>query len=233
MSGSAETIPENDLPRRGRTPTDRGARYHVVACRVIEDELKAAAAASPAATARSTELVQSLRQFLEENKDEIDALQFFYSQPHGERLHYRDLKKLAEAIQAPPRSWTPEQLWRAYEQLDKDRVRGAGGRLLTDVVSLVRFALEQQDELAPYAERVHERFDHWMEQQRQQGRAFTEDQVRWLEMIRDHGANSLEIEIEDFDEVPFAQQGGLGNARQVFGGDLDTILNELNEELAA
>jgi len=49
MSGSAETIPENDLPRRGRTPTDRGARYHVVACRVIEDELKAAAAASPAA----------------------------------------------------------------------------------------------------------------------------------------------------------------------------------------
>jgi len=199
---------------------------------VSRDELLEAAA-SPEAKARAKELVQSFRQFLEENKDEIDALQFFYSQPHGERLHYRDLKKLAEAIQAPPRSWTPEQLWRAYEQLDKDRVRGAGGRLLTDVVSLVRFALEQQDELAPYAERVHERFDHWMEQQRQQGRAFTEDQVRWLEMIRDHVANSLEIEIEDFDEVPFAQQGGLGNARQVFGGDLDTILNELNEELAA
>jgi type I restriction enzyme R subunit len=82
------------------------------------------------------------------NKAEIDALQFFVSVPHRDRLRFADIKALAEAIKAPPRSWTPEVLWRAYEVLEKDRVRGASGeRLLTDIVSLVRFALRQDSEL--------------------------------------------------------------------------------------
>jgi type I restriction enzyme R subunit len=52
------------------------------------------------------------------------------------------VKALAETLKAPPRSWTPEVLWRAYETLEKDKVRGAEARrILTDVVSLVRFAL--------------------------------------------------------------------------------------------
>jgi type I restriction enzyme R subunit len=45
-------------------------------------------------------LVSSFEAFLAENKDEIDALQFFYSVPHRERLRYKDIKALAEAIQA-------------------------------------------------------------------------------------------------------------------------------------
>jgi type I restriction enzyme R subunit len=50
-------------------------------------------------------------------------------------LRYRDVKALAEAISAPPRSWTPEILWNAYERLEKDKVRGRGGqRLLADLV---------------------------------------------------------------------------------------------------
>ena len=36
-------------------------------------------------------------------------------------------------------------------------------------------------------------------------------------MIRDHVATSLEIGIEDFDDVPFVQEGGRGRASQVFG----------------
>jgi len=192
------------------------------------------AGASVEAKERAKSLTQSFEKYLEEHKDEIGALRFFYSQPYSERLRYSDIKALAEAIQAPPRVWTPELLWRAYETLDRDRVRGASGRrLLTDIVSLIRYALHQRDRLVPYAEQVRERFDRWLAQQRQAGREFSEDQVRWLEMIRDHFATSLEISVEDFDEVPFAQEGGLGRARQVFGDRLGPILKELNEELAA
>ena len=134
----------------------------------------------------------------------------------------------------PPRSWTPEVLWRAYETLDRDKVKGASAqRLLTDVVSLVRFALHQQDELVPYPDQVHRRFEAWLAQQRQRNRRFTDEQVRWLQMIRDHVATSLEITVEDFDLTPFTEHGGLGRAAQVFGTDLRPLLDELNEVLVA
>jgi type I restriction enzyme R subunit len=179
-------------------------------------------------------LVASFEQFIRENKDEIDALQFFYAQPYSRRLSFQDIKELADAIQAPPRSWTPERLWRAYETLDKDKVRGASGRrLLTDIVSLVRFATHRDDELVPFGDQVRERFERWMAQQRDGGRAFTVDQRRWLEMMRDHIATSLEMTVEDLDFAPFAEEGGRGRAAQVFGEDLGSLLDELNEALAA
>lgn len=85
-------------------------------------------------------LVASFETFLAESRDEIDALQFFYSVPHRDRLRYKDVKALAVAIKAPPRSWTAETLWQAYEMLQKDKVKGASGqRLLTDIVSLIRY----------------------------------------------------------------------------------------------
>jgi type I restriction enzyme R subunit len=192
------------------------------------------AGASAEAKEKATALVASFERFLTENKDEIDALQFFFSVPHRERLRYDDIKVLAATIKAPPRSWTPDVLWRAYEVLEKDKVRGASGkRLLTDIVSLVRFALHQDDQLVPHAERVRARFENWMAQQVNQGRKFTEQQTHWLEMIRDHVAASLEIAIEDFDDVPFVQEGGLGRANQVFGDELGSLLQDLNEALAA
>jgi type I restriction enzyme R subunit len=192
------------------------------------------AGASAEAKVKAKVLVASFEQFIADNKDEIDALQFFFSVPHRDRLRYDDVRALASAIKAPPRSWTPEVLWRAYELLEKDKVRGASGkRLLTDIVSLVRFALHQDSELVPHADRVRARFESWMAQQAARGRQFTEQQVRWLEMMRDHVATSLEIGIEDFDDVPFAQEGGRGRASQVFGAELEPLLRELNEVLAA
>jgi type I restriction enzyme R subunit len=192
------------------------------------------AGASQEATDKARAMVESFERFIEDNRDEIDALRFFYSVPHAERLQFRDVKALAEAIKAPPRQWTPEALWRAYEALDRDRVRGASSqRLLTDVVSLVRYALHRDDELVPYSDVVRERFASWMTGQANRGRTFTEEQMRWLEMMRDHVATSLEIDLEDFDFDPFAQQGGRGKARKVFGAELGAILHELNEVLVA
>jgi type I restriction enzyme R subunit len=81
-------------------------------------------------------------------------------------------------------------------------VRGASAqRGLTDIVSLVRFALRQEDELVPFAEKVRARFENWMAQQENRGCVFTEEQRKWLEMIRDHVAQSLEIDMEDFDYI--------------------------------
>jgi type I restriction enzyme R subunit len=200
---------------------------------ISKDELLEAGPA-PEAKERAQALVKSFEAYIAGHKDEIEALQFFYAQPYKRRLKYDDIRALANAIGTPPRNWTPERLWHAYEQLDKARVRGASSeRLLTDILSLIRFALHQQPELTPYAEQIHARFANWLAQQTTSGRAFTDEQLHWLTMMRDHVVQSLEVEISDFDLTPFVEQGGLGRAAQVFGKNLAAIVREVNEVLAA
>jgi type I restriction enzyme R subunit len=109
----------------------------------------------------------------------------------------------------------------------------------------VRFAIHQDNELIPFPERVNANFNAWLATQQgnlpppSRGRAgegesrFTPEQLRWLEMIRDHIAANLSIEPDDFEYAPFSQQGGLGKVHQLFGDKLNTIIEELNETLAA
>jgi type I restriction enzyme R subunit len=188
---------------------------------------------SEAAKERARSLVQSFEQFIKDNRDEITALQVLYSQPHG-KLRFRDIKSLADTIQAPPRLWTPDLLWAAYERLEQDKVKGRStARLLTDIVSLVRFAIHRSNELVPYRDQVEQRFVTWLAQQESTGVNFTPEQLQWLELIRDQVAASMGIEMDDFEYAPFAQRGGAGRAYQVFGDRLEPLLKELNEVLAA
>jgi type I restriction enzyme R subunit len=189
---------------------------------------------STEALERARTIVQSFERFIEEHKDEITALQILYSKPYMQRLKFEDVKELAERIQAPPHLWTESQLWQAYAALEKDKVKGASGkRILTDLVSLVRFAMHQEPELIPFPETVQGRFATWLAQQEVQGARFTEEQRRWLEMIRDHIAANLSIEPDDFEYAPFVREGGLGRAHHLFSGQLERLLAEMNGSLAA
>jgi type I restriction enzyme, R subunit len=182
---------------------------------------------------RARRTVDSFRAFIEEHKDEIMALQILYSRPYPQRLTFAEIKELANTIGRPPYQWTPERLWKAYETLDRSKVRGSGRRVLTDIVSLVRFALEHDDELVAYPELVRERFRAWLLSQENAGRTFTADQLAWLEQICEHVAASLAIDAEDFEYVPFVEQGGVGRAYELFGAGLAPLLAELNEALVA
>jgi type I restriction enzyme R subunit len=183
---------------------------------------------------RAKGIVQSFEQFIKDHKDEITALQILYSRPYKARIKFEDIKELANAIEKPPRLWSESQLWQAYAALDKSKVKGANTkRILTDLVSLVRFAIHQDNELVPFPERVNANFKSWLAQQESSGKKFTPDQRRWLEMIRDHIAANLGIDPKDFDYAPFAQEGGLGKVHQLFGSELNKIIDELNGTLAA
>jgi type I restriction enzyme R subunit len=189
---------------------------------------------SPESKEKAKGVVASFEKFIAENKDEIAALQVLYSQPFKKRLRFKDIKALAEAIKAPPRSWTPDLLWRAYEQLDRSKVKGAGSqRLLTDVVALVRFAIHKDSQLVPFSEHVEARFQNWLDQQENKGQKFTPEQREWLLLMKDHVAASFGIEKDDFEDVPFNQKGGLGKVYALFGQKLEPILAELNEVLVA
>jgi type I restriction enzyme R subunit len=179
-------------------------------------------------------MVHSFEQFIADHKDEITALQVLYSKPYKHRLTFEAVKELADAIEKPPYLWNESQLWNAYAALEKSKVKGASGkRILTDLVSLVRFAIHQDNELIPFPERVNANFRAWLASQESSGKQFTEEQRRWLEMIRDHIAANLGIEPDDFEYAPFSQHGGLGKVHQLFGDKLNAMIEELNETLAA
>ena len=111
--------------------------------------------------------------------------------------------------------------------------RSTRSQLLTNLVSLVRFALGKDALLEPFSATVDRRFDEWLAQQQANGRAFTPEQREWLSMIKDQIARSVEIEWNDFDNVPFSDRGGRVKAFNLFGQDLDRVMNELNAALVA
>ena len=201
---------------------------HVSQDQVIE------AGFSADALARARTIVQSFEQFITQHKDEITALQVLYSKPYKQRLKFEDIKDLANAIEKPPYLWNESQLWQAYAALEKSKVKGASSkRILTDLVSLVRFATHQDNELVPFPEKVNANFNAWLGEQESRGKKFTDEQRHWLEMIRDHIAANLVVEPDDFEYAPFAQEGGLGKVHQIFANELNRIIEELNGALAA
>ncbi len=204
------------------------------------------AAFSEAARDRARQLVTTFEQFIEQHKDEITALQILYNRPTKAPLKFEDLKALADTLQSPPHLISESQLWQAYAALDKAKVKGTTTkRILTDLVSLVRYAMHQENELVPYPERVAANFKAWMAQQESlpplpasgeragvRGR-FTEEQRWWLEKMAEHIASNLGIAADDFESVPFNQRGGLGKVHQLFGAQLPKVIEALNQELVA
>jgi type I restriction enzyme R subunit len=180
-------------------------------------------------------IVDTFKRFIEENRNELTAIQLIYQKPYGRRhLTYEEIKQLAESIKKPPYFLTPEIIWQAYEQLEKSKVRGAGPqKLLTNIISLMRFAIGQSDVLEPFSDMVDRRFNKWLAQQEGSGKKFTSEQMEWLTMIKEHIATSLSIGVDDFEYAPFHERGGAVKLYQLFGQQLNGILEELNERLAA
>ncbi len=198
-------------------------------------------------TERARALVRSFEQFIAEHKDEITALQIIYSIPrNGARspaLTFDELKQLSDALSQrgadamagpndAPIVLTTETLWRAYAQLERDRVRGSGTRrVLTDLVSLVRHAVQLDDELVPYPERVQKRYADWLAVQQSGGQIFTPDERWWLDQIATHIGVNLEIHADDFNYGEFFNRGGQVAALRTFGPQLNGLLDELNTTL--
>ena len=188
---------------------------------------------------KAQSMLTSFRKFIEDNKDEIEALQVMYSVPYRVGLKFHQVKELASKLNQPPFFVDPNQpesltrLWQAFELVEPGKVKGKGGKKLVDVIAMVRHAMDPSTPLAPVDMTVQERYERWMAEKQSAGIVFTPDQRKWLDAIKDHIAASLNIEQDDLEEVPFNTIGGLGRAYELFGDELAAILDELNRRLAA
>ena len=186
---------------------------------------------SPVATEKAKDVIKSFKDFIEKNKHELDALQVFYSSK--KKLHWTDLKTLAEKIKTPPYLLTPAKIWQAYKQVESERVHGGTANKIADFISLLKFELGKSTELEPFADTIDKRFSKWLSDQRAKNIEFTQEQLNWLEKMKNHIAESVELTADDFEYAPFDQMGGLGKANKIFGNRFNELIEQLTEKLVA
>lgn len=183
--------------------------------------------------ANADRTIQTFRNFIEENKDEILALRIVYSQTYKDRpMVIGKLKALYEKLKA--QGVTIDRLWDCYAIRKPDKVRGKSTiHQLADLISIIRFEMGYGDNLQPFAETVNYNFMRWTLRRNAGAVHFTDEQMEWLRLVKDHIAVSLSIEPEDLELNPFDRKGGLGRFYEVFGEQYEQILQEMNVELVA
>lgn len=182
--------------------------------------------------AKSQELIQDFKTWIEAHKDEITALQIFYSQPYRRReLTYAMISEVLEKIKLEKPTLAPLRVWQAYEQAT--RSNGSPKNELIALVSLIRNITGIDSTLTPFDKVVDKNFQDWVFRKQAGALKFTEEQMLWLRMIKDYVANSFHVDKEDFELDPFNKAGGLGKMWQLFGEDTEKMISELNEVLAA
>jgi type I restriction enzyme R subunit len=66
------------------------------------------------------------------------------------------------------------------------------------------------------------------------GKSFTQEQQQWLGLIREHLIQTLTIETDDFNNFPiFTRRGGIKRFREIFPGQLESLVEEINMAIAA
>lgn len=182
---------------------------------------------------KSKELIQDFKTYIEENKDEILALSWFYSQPYQRKeLTYAMVKELFEKIKADRPNLAPLHIWQAYERLDNLKA-GQPLNELTALVALIRRVVGLDEKITLYSKHVDKRFQDWVFKKQAGKLKFNEEQMQWLRMIKEHIVTSFHLDKEDLNYNPFDAKGGIMRMWEIFGDSMDEIINELNTELVA
>ncbi len=182
----------------------------------------------PESFAQAATVIHDFKRFINENIDELPALQILCERLTTQgTLTDDNIKELEEALQQHSNSLSRESLWMAYKRRSPDNVHGTTKRQ-TDIISLVRFAMEYTRILEPFSTTVNRKFDEWLE-----SKNFTPEQVNWLKWIQEYITTSLGFQTSDFEYTPFAQRGGVARAYQLFGDELEDMLKDITETLVA
>ncbi|QHU98938.1 type I restriction-modification enzyme R subunit C-terminal domain-containing protein [Synechocystis sp. CACIAM 05] len=161
--------------------------------------------------------LDSFHRFLEEQEGQIEALQILRNSPdHWSGQALEDLRrKLKE------NRFNEQNLQRAYQLVHN--------KALADIISLIRWAYEDTQEVYTAQERVDRAIGTVTRDM-----DLTAEQEAWLGYIREHLVQNLSIDMDDFDYAPvFERHGGRGRANKVFAGKLTKLVQGLNSAIAA
>lgn len=183
---------------------------------------------------KATAIVKDFSAYLELHKDEITALSIFYNQPYNRReITFKMIKEVFDKLKLEKPTLAPVNVWNAYAALETVKSQQPKDEL-TGLVSLIRRACGIDSELKAFDKTIEDNFNKWVfKQHTGKHNRFTAEQLEWLRMIKQHVISSYHIELDDLDYTPFDSQGGRGKMFQLFGNEMNNIIDELNDVLAA
>jgi type I restriction enzyme R subunit len=168
---------------------------------------------------KPSDYLKAFETFVRDNADHVEAISILLSRPQA--WGAQALQELRRALIQAPEHFTETNLQKAFEV--------AHHKALVDIISMVKQAVVEESRLMTAEERVQKAVQRVVA-----GREFTMEQAKWIDYIRQHLMANLSIDANDFDNVPvLANRGGLGRANNVFEGQLEELLDELNAEVAA
>lgn len=163
--------------------------------------------------------LKAFERFVRENSAHVQAISILLSRPQAWGTDA--LRELRQSLLQTPEHFTWENLERAF--------RVTKSKALVDIISMVKNAALDTSPLYTAEERVNQAVAKVVA-----GRDLTEEQLAWIEHIRQALVANLSIDRDDFDLVPaLSNRGGWGRANRVFGQELEELINELNREIVA
>ncbi|MEE4263345.1 MAG: type I restriction-modification enzyme R subunit C-terminal domain-containing protein [Desulfobacteraceae bacterium] len=178
-------------------------------------------------------IIADFKTFMQAHKDEITALSIFYNQPYNRRhITYAMIREVLDTLKRAKPGLAPARVWQAYEQVEKVSGKSPKNEL-TALVSLIRRITGIDDTLTAFEQTADRNFQKWVFGKQAGPLKFSEEQMAWLRMIKEHIISSVHMDKDDLDYAPFDGQGGIGRMHQLFGDEMDAIIDEMNEALAA
>ena len=164
--------------------------------------------------AKPEDYLNSFQTFLEENINQIPALLVVIQRPRDlTRSQLKELKLLLDTAGYPER-----HLQVAWRELTNEDIAAS-------IIGFIRQAA-LGDALISHEERVDRAMKKILA-----SRKWTPPQRRWLERIGKQLKQETIVDKEAFNQGQFKAQGGFKRINQTFGGELETVLSEINQEL--
>jgi type I restriction enzyme, R subunit len=161
--------------------------------------------------------LEAFAKFVRDNANEFEAMSILLKRPQD--WNPEVLRELRRVLGT--NDYDERILRRAHEKVYR--------KALTDLISMVKHAANEQEPLLTADERVTKALEEM-----KAFHTFNPDQQKWLGFIGEHLKENLSISEEDLDFQPiFVQKGGLARARKLFGNELHPLIGRLNHTLVA
>jgi len=207
-------------------------RHVILNIKKKNTQLMNVSAMEETASDRSKDIIYKFTSFIESHKKDIPIIIALSGTNGHHKLSFENIREFSRELRKPPYEISPEEVWNAYHRVDTARVKPLGDKKSpSNIISLTKFALGNSEILEPFVDSVDRKFKKWVEEHAAEGRIYTDDEMEWLKMMKDHVASFLEIDMLSFNELPFVSKGGAAKAYNLFGPDLNRIMYEFNEKL--
>ncbi|MCQ2336901.1 MAG: DEAD/DEAH box helicase family protein [Paludibacteraceae bacterium] len=185
---------------------------------------------------KETEVMATFKEFIsdETRRNEIEALDIIYHQNYKNKpLTERMIHDLFDRMKEFNASLTQQNVFIAYRKFTKSK---NAFKQLTDIIQIIKYEWNYIEELTPFEEDVRARFKTWVFSKNKKSNSsnpFTDEQMEWLRLIRDHISANASISLASLKIGQFAQMGGTAKFVKIFGSNCKELLVELNEALVA